>query len=272
MLPNNITGKREDRLPIVVTGEGTSKLLAVPALPNGTAATEAEAIRQAIVDWDLADKIVAMSFDTTNTNSGCRNGVITRLPEMLGKKLLPLACRHHVAELVLKHCFEMKGDKSQSDKLDKFKRFQEEFNAKLNSGETLKHRNVLSVPRLNKITASWRQSVIEFCSNQLIEKQPRGDYIELLELVVLFLGGNLPKNVKFRKAGSISRARWMARAIYVLKIWMNHGNFKICDEELMGHYETLCIFISKCYVRYWFSLNNPVCILVFVLNMHEIIY
>lgn len=260
MIPNNVSGKKEDRLPIVVTGEGISKLLAVPALPNGTAAVEAEAIKEAIHEWNLRDKIVAMSFDTTNTNSGCRNGVITRLPVMLDKKLLSLACRHHVAELVLKHCFEMKGDTSQSDKLDKFKRFQEEYNGKMDSGEILKHRNVTTVPLLDELTSPWRQKAIEFCLKQLTQRHPRGDYVELLELVLLFLGGDTRKGIKFRRAGSISRARWMARAIYVLKMWLLYDHFDNFDGEIMDHYEILCVFISKIYVQYWFSLNNPVCV------------
>lgn len=247
-------------MPILVSGGGTSKLLAVPALPNGTAVVEANAIVQSIHEWNLRDKIVAMSFDTTNTNSGCRNGVITRLPAMLDKKLLALACRHHVAEIILKYCFEMEGDASQSDKLDKFKSFQDEYNQKLDAGQKLKHRSVITVPSLNKLTQPWRQEVVEFCLKQLNERQPRGDYIELLELVIVFLGADTPKGIKFRRAGSISRARWMARAIYVLKIWMLSDNFEKLDVKLMDHYQKLSVFIAKCYVKYWFSLNNPVCI------------
>ena len=118
LLPNNKTGKKEDRLPVLVTGSNVSKLLAVPALPRGDAIIEADAIVDCIDEWGLRDKVVAMSFDTTNVNSGIHNGVITRLPRLLNKKLLALACRRHVAELVLKHTFEIQAKPSQSDKLD----------------------------------------------------------------------------------------------------------------------------------------------------------
>ncbi|XP_039440673.1 uncharacterized protein LOC120421523 [Culex pipiens pallens] len=199
-----------------------------------------------------------MSFDTTNTNSGCKGGVITLLPKMLNKELLPLACRHHVAELTLKHCYELKGDVSQSDKLDNFKIFREKFNSKLESCEEIIYRNVLHVPDLAKLTQPWRQSMLDFCLNCLNAKQPRGDYVELLELVILFLGGDTKIGIKFRRAGSISRARWMARAIYVLKIWMVNIDIKNIDQKLMDHFEKLALFITKCYVKYWYSLNDAI--------------
>lgn len=262
IIRNNVTGKKEERLPILVTGEGTSKLLTVPALPNGKAAEGSGAIVNAIEDWNLKDKIVAMSFDTTNTNSGCKNGMITRVPKMLKKPLLSLACRHHVAELVLKHCYEMKGDKSQSDKLDNFKKFKEEYNAKLESHEVIEYRSVLHVPALEEITSAWRQNVIDFCLSCMNQKHPRGDYVELLELVVLFLGGDTEKGIKFRRAGSLSRARWMARAIYILKIWMVNKQIETIDLDLMDHFEKLALFISKCYTKYWFRLSNAVSVRV----------
>lgn len=259
-MPNNVTGRKEDRLPIVVTGEGTSKLLTVATLPNGKAAVETEAVAGAVEDWNLTDNVVAMSFDTTNTNSGCKGGVITLLQKRLNKTLLPLACRHHVAELVLKHCYELQGDISQSDKLDNFKIFQEQYNVMLESCEEIEYRSVVQIPRLEKLTKPWRQHVLDFCMTCMSEKQPRGDYVELLELVVLFLGGDTITGIKFRRAGSISRARWMAKAIYILKIWMVNLQVKNIDRKLMCHFEKMALFISKCYVKYWFSLNDAVCI------------
>lgn len=258
IIPNNVTGKKEERLPILVTGEGTSKLLTVATLPNGKAEVGTEAIAAAVEDWDLTDNLVAMSFDTTNANSGSKGGIITLLPKLLKKPLLALACRHHVTELVLKHCYELEGDVSQSDKLDNFKKFQDQFNSRLESCEEISYRSVLHVAKLDQLTKPWRQNILDFCLASMKVKQPRGDYLELLELVVLFLGGDTQDGIKFRRAGSVSRARWMARAIYILKIWMVNLNVDNIDLNLMNHFEKLALFISKCYVKYWFSLDNAV--------------
>ena len=77
-----------DRLPILVTGENISKILAVPALPKGTASIEANSIKETLEDWGITDRISAMCFDTTAVNSGQRMGVINQLPRMIGKKML----------------------------------------------------------------------------------------------------------------------------------------------------------------------------------------
>lgn len=59
----------------------------------------------------------------------------------------------------------------------------------------------------------------------------------------------------------------MARAIYVLKIWMLHDHFDNFDDDLMDHYEKLCLFIAQIYAQYWFSLNNPVCAFVIIVHL-----
>ena len=50
----------------------------------------------------ISDKpaiFIGIVFDTTSTNSGWRKGVAIHLQQILGKPLLELACRHHIAEL-----------------------------------------------------------------------------------------------------------------------------------------------------------------------------
>ncbi|XP_065679988.1 uncharacterized protein LOC124806701 [Hydra vulgaris] len=73
LLPD-ISEKHEkiDRLPILVSGQGVERLLNVPKLPNGTGEAMANAVVTAIYDWNLAENIKAMSFDTTASNSGIR--------------------------------------------------------------------------------------------------------------------------------------------------------------------------------------------------------
>lgn len=183
-------------------------------------------------------------------------GVINQIPALLNKKMLALACRHHVAEVVLKHVFEIHGDVSKSNNLDCFKEFQNNFNAKLNSIKTFK--TILKFPKLKRISAPWKNSVVSFCRLQLSNQHPRDDYRELLELVMMFLGEVPPGGIRFRKAGAISRARWMARAIYVLKMWMTSDEVGGIGTDTLKHYEILAMFISQCYIKYWFRLPDPV--------------
>jgi len=68
--------------------------------------------------------------------------------------------------------------------------------------------------------AAWKDDVIMFALGQLEKFQPRDDYCELLELAIIFLGGTPPRGIRFRYPGTIHRARWMARAIYSIKMWL----------------------------------------------------
>ena len=95
-----------ERLPIVVSGGGMSKLLAVPKLSSGKGETIATAVHEALEDWHLCDNVQAMCFDTTASNSGSKLGACQLLQEKLGKELLALACRHHINEIVISDVFQ----------------------------------------------------------------------------------------------------------------------------------------------------------------------
>ena len=45
----------------------------------------------------------------------------------------------------------------------------------------------------------------------------RDDYKELIELCVLFLNGNVRKEIIFKKPGAMHKARWMAKLLYAIR-------------------------------------------------------
>ena len=95
------TGKDQmDRLPVLVSGLGVDQLLAVTKLGRGTGAAQADAVVNALQEWDITDRVAAMSFDTSS-NTGHISGVCTLIQQKLGRELLFLACRHHVLELLV---------------------------------------------------------------------------------------------------------------------------------------------------------------------------
>jgi len=59
--------KHVDRLPILVSGQGISKLLGVPKLVSGAGERVASAV---LVDWGIINQVTAMCFDTTASNKG----------------------------------------------------------------------------------------------------------------------------------------------------------------------------------------------------------
>ena len=97
-----LTGKEKvDRLPVLVSGFGVDQLLSVPKLASGSGENQADAIVKALEDWEITDRVEAMSFDTTASNTGPCIGACTLVQQKLEKKLLSLACRHHILEIVV---------------------------------------------------------------------------------------------------------------------------------------------------------------------------
>jgi len=79
------------------------------------------------------------------------------------------------------------------------------------------------------------------------KKLPREDYLKLLDLSIIYLGGVLPSGIHFRKPGAYHMARWMSKAIYTLKLYQFRAEFKLSklEEKLLFQ---MTSFIIKCYV------------------------
>jgi hypothetical protein len=88
------------------------KLLGIPKLSSGTGANQADATFESIQQWGLTENIAGMSFDTTSSNTGSHNGAAVLLEAKFGKRLIYLACRHHILELLAESVFSTLFDKS----------------------------------------------------------------------------------------------------------------------------------------------------------------
>ncbi|KAL4098131.1 hypothetical protein QTP88_022793 [Uroleucon formosanum] len=112
--------------------------------------------------------------------------------------------------------------------------------------------------------------IIKFSIDRLEENHPRDDYRELLELTVIFLGGILPNGIHFKKPGAIHHARWMAKAIYSLKIYLFREQFRLTVKEETA-LRNICIFIIRLYIKSWFdapsAIKAPFQDLTFIKNL-----
>lgn len=89
----------------------------------------------------------------------------------------------------------------------------------------------------------------------LDQNQPRDDYKEFLELVVIFLGAVPKRGVRFLAPGAMHHARWMSKVIYSLKIWMFRNQFKLTSREEKG-LRDVCIFAVRVYLKAWISATE----------------
>jgi len=248
LLPD-LTGKElVDRLPVIVLGAGVNQLLGVPKLTGGTGEAQASAVVLALEEWGLIDNVSAMCFDTTASKTCHINGACVLLERKLGKHLLYLACRHHIFEIVLAAVFNQCMGVTSGPDVAIFKRFQQAWKI-INQDE---YETSASV----EIIVENKDSIMEFAIRHIEIGQPRDDYRELLELAIVFVGGTPPRGVHFRAPGAIHHARWMAKAIYALKMWLFQKQFGITTREEKA-LRSICIFVV--YLKAWFTAPFAAC-------------
>lgn len=104
-----------NELPILVSGQATTKVLSVQKLVDGTVETMVAEVMNTVDNWGLCDRIKGLCCDTTALNTGTKGGVCVFLNSRLVHDLLNLACHHHVAELVLQVVFNLNDVSKSSD-------------------------------------------------------------------------------------------------------------------------------------------------------------
>ena len=83
-----IVGELLNCLPILIYREGVHQPLGVPKLPSVTGEATAAAVHYSLLQWGICDKIKCISFDTTASNIGPRNGDCILIEQKMGKNLL----------------------------------------------------------------------------------------------------------------------------------------------------------------------------------------
>jgi hypothetical protein len=256
-LLSHMDGTKRDCLPIVISGLDVEKLLGIPMLPVGSGAVMGQKVVEFVRDWSgVEEHLAALCFDTTASNTGIHTGAITVVQQSLNRRLLFLACRHHILELcaaaVFNAFFASKGPeielfgrlKSQWDFVDKSK-----FDS-LDSDEA--GEGCLSA--LEKTWLAAHRTVVVSNLRQHLEViQPREDYREFARLTLRLLGDDVDDvGTGFCVPGAYHRARWMAKGIYCLKIFGFRHQLHMSKTE-MDSLRRICLFVCTIYVNFWFA-------------------
>ncbi|GBM31346.1 hypothetical protein AVEN_192755-1 [Araneus ventricosus] len=80
----------------------------------------------------------------------------------------------------------------------------------------------------------------------------RDDYRELIELSIVFFGGDAEQKVKIRLPDAMHQARCMARAIYSLNLSLFSSQLKLNTKDKEALLD-VCLFIVTIYVKPWFQ-------------------
>lgn len=212
-----------------------AEILGIVKIPAGTGLAQAKATFQLATIWEVADDIVGMCFDTTASNTGSKSGACVLLEQFMGRNLLHFACRHHMHEVIIGEIFTVLLGPSRGPNIALFERFQK-------SWPTIDQVNFaplddarLTDPQLQQLRAEVGPFLQSFLSDKT-SYLPREDYKEIIELCLLILGLTLPnqtaeKQYHFRLPGAYHMARWMAKVIYCMKIFLFRNEFKLTATE-----------------------------------------
>ena len=84
---------------------------------------------------------------------------------------------------------------------------------------------------------------------------PRDDYLELLQLVIVWLGGEV-RNFRFCFPGPDHHACWLSKAIYFLKLAILQNQFSM-DEHEIQEVTLMSEFVGLFYARGFFECPLP---------------
>ncbi|CAD6228486.1 GSCOCG00012049001-RA-CDS, partial [Cotesia congregata] len=249
----DITGRNFiERLPIIISAEKETKLLSIPKLENSTGRAMTDAVFDALQEYGISEFVVGLCCDTTASNTGQFNGAAVLIEQALERDLLLLPCRHHILEVVLKAVFDCQIFNSSGLNVPLFVRFRKEWDAL----DLTKFESGINDPIIYNILENDILDILEFAETQLTLNHDRDDYLELLKLTLIFIGV-VPDNVVFRVPGAMHQARWMAKAIYSLKIFLLRSTFKLTSNEQKS-LGMICVFIVKIYVKIWFMASSSI--------------
>jgi hypothetical protein len=87
----------------------------------------AKEVVRIIRDWKLDERVEALSFDTTASNTRIHSGCCQLIEVEFGRPLLHLACRHHIMEFLLAGVFKALMPASSGADIQLFKRLRDQW-------------------------------------------------------------------------------------------------------------------------------------------------
>ena len=231
----------------------TTKLVRVPEVPNSTGSSQEKAVMKLIAEWDVEKSVVGLVFDTTSSNTGLWRGASTLIEESLNRAMLWIACRHHIYEVHIKHVCQKVTGSTTDPGVKLFRRLKNKWND-------------LSIDKHNLHTFDYNseeqeitdhaQIVLNWALNILKESVfERGDYTELVELMIIWLGGHV-HNFSFKVPGADHHARWMSKDIYFLKLALLQRQFAMNKKEIR-HVNTIAEFVALYYGQAFLRSSIP---------------
>ena len=118
--------QNKDHVAVAISGSPdckNGKLFGVKKTKSCSDVNQANAVSNLLEEWNCSDDVIGLSFDSTSSNTGRINGAAVLLEDRPHKKLLWLACRDHIMELIISNVATNLFGKSTGPEDMKFKDF-----------------------------------------------------------------------------------------------------------------------------------------------------
>ena len=245
----------QERIAVIVSSPSldSPQVLGVPPAKGSKGIDQLAVLANLIEEWGIKDHIMAIGFDTTSSNTGIRSGAVTLVEELIGDACLWSACQRHIHELHIKHAAEsVFGPPSgPSDLLfKKLRQIWPDIKDKIDYTD-LKAFDWEGYS--DTVIKKEATKTLNFCSNEHDNATfPREDYRELLELVLVWLGGiKMLPDFKFQWPGAFHHARFMAKSLYILKMDLLDKQFNFLSKIQKEQVSRLALFVGV-YFGAWF--------------------
>ena len=223
------------------------KILSIVEMENSGAEEGVSSVIEALRKWKINKKnIIGCVFDTTNTNSGWKSGIVVRLEKFLEQRVMHVYCRHHIFERMVNDVIDVYLGPSTAPEELSYKFLIDNWNKlKLCDWE------VIQIDRRTQV-----DDIIAF-TTEMHKLDFRDDYQEIVNLTLILLGA-FPDNSSYtvRPPGSISHARWMAKILCEFKIVLFSTQLiklgLITEDEANSH-KQLTLFLILYYVKSWMT-------------------
>ena len=236
----------EDRAAVLYSGGEHSQpyLLGIPKFESSAGKDVEVGVMKELDKYNIDIKdCLATCYDTTASNSGYKSGAHFRLERRVGHAVLELECRKHVYEVHVTHANKAVFGDTKGPQKAHYKKLKNSWSSmeldqksmKLFDWEEFSGQSYLIEKAHQSLAwAEWHLKQSTF---------PRDDYKELNELIVVFLGGEVPGGFNPKRKGAMHEARFMADAIYLLSMELFASECFV-DVRLTEQVHKMAVFIA----------------------------
>lgn len=244
---------KDSRVVVLCHTKTKSVPLGIPILNGSDAITYCNEVIGLCENFNLSHRVVGISCDTTAVNTGEYGGVCVLFENEVNQEVLNLMCRHHIFETILSYAFTSTFgvvDAPTTTLVDILK----------TQWSQIKSRGFRYLPcepyilehsTLRNLYIDAKRILINHSRSKFV----RDDYAELTDLCLKFFGVETKK--QFMVPSSNSKARWMSKPIYCLKIYLFREEMEL-DGDFEQEILQFVLFVALIYCKHWNRCTNAV--------------